>query len=771
MKQIEIIITDPNGVEFDVTGRIAEISTLQEGTEEDLLEFIHGDIDLELNDRDGEVEKFFRGAGVDDEFIVRIYRETGDRRRKWDVAFGGVLDIPHSLTYHRKDQMVSVQVFSYTKKLERGDADAVKRDIGAVTGTVTADSRIVTVSSTTDLVVGDLISLEDIDNREENTIASVDSSTQITCVDQFTNAYTDDTFTLESPYYRNKSIEFLAGELFDAAGIDDYDISIFERLAEWPVRTAMNVAGMDAPLGAVWSIVEVNGQIAVDVTQNRSTEDSELFVADNPIDGFSSGGAQTERYYDWRPYTNTEPGTILQGPRWDTGQIAPDHGNGIKYQLVMDVVLAGATTLYLIDADVGVGSPVATIDSYSTGGATEGYDMAALEYDPVNDYVWISYQQGNGGTEGLKIYDVSGATLSASLLSTAGSFRCVNRPREKGKEIISWMTFKEYNAPTLRVFSLDESDTTQLGQIASQTVPAGLNIWTLRLYGDYLVGMYSGGSKTRIRVWSTTITKAEQKGIEPFDTVADYVVSNDAAPIGRFAVQVGWLEPPGWTATNLFPDAAAAVIGNYLTVFTLAEDRDILVGCAAGQDFFVLSPYFDGVLDYANFEGLSCAAALRELAATTAAYTTVDRYQTGYLKSRLGTALQQIPEDLTVPLERTSYPVTDWYKDSIKITGEDIDGNKIEEIVGEAGESARRLDVTGSLIQSDSIAAALGTAYYEFLSRAREEEHVEVRENGRLIRPLDHVILDDRTYLVVEVESDIQAERQQLRLIQFIEVE
>ena len=91
MRAVSVIITDPNGTELDATGRIEEVTRLSEGAEEDLLDFTHGDMDMELSDPDGAVEKFFLGATPDDEYSVTVHRETGKRRPKWELVWAGVV--------------------------------------------------------------------------------------------------------------------------------------------------------------------------------------------------------------------------------------------------------------------------------------------------------------------------------------------------------------------------------------------------------------------------------------------------------------------------------------------------------------------------------------------------------------------------------------------------------------------------------------------------------------------------------------------------------
>jgi len=723
MKTLSVIFTDPNGVELDVTGRIEDVSRLSEGTEEDVLDFTHGDMDFDLADQDGEVEKFFLGAEPNDEYTVKVYRETGKRRPKWDLVWAGLIDLPWSLKYDRKDKTASVQVFSHTKLLERGDADSIKRDEGTQTASITSGAAVMSsLTDTSMLQTGDTVSLVDSNNNEEGVIQSIDSATQITLEDDFTNTFAAAAFTLETPYYRDKSIAFLADLIFTEASIPDYEVSITERLAGYPVETKMSVDGIPDPSLAIRSIVEQLGQIVITYLSGNEQ------VADNPRDGWVDGSAKNNGNGDWRPYLTTEP-TVLAAPSAkDEGLIAWDHTNGIYYDLeeiiTADTPVPGTdrTQLYL-RAD---GVQLVEVDTWTSALGLSGYDIAKLEYDDVNDFVWISYKRDAGAAH-LKIYDAGGASLGSDI-GDAGSLRCIRS--------LGFMAFLDYEGTTLTFYSLATATKTAIETINTITVPAGLIMWTLKHFGDHIVALYHTGSETRARVW-TIDTNA--KGVERWGQVADYRVSS-----------------------------LRSNFGNFLSVFSEAT-HDIMVGCAAGNDYFVLSPYFDGVVDYADFQGQSCASAMSELAMASAAMFTVDQYRVGFIKSRLGDPLQQVPDTLDTPLERKSRPVSDWYRGSVRITGEDPDGNEIDETAGAAGDSARRLSISGSLIFNESLALAIANIYYDLLGRVRSEEQVEIREGLRVIRPLDQVILDDVTYLVVSTESALGDERQELRLIEFAE--
>lgn len=720
MKALLVKLTDPNGVTLDLTGRLGEINTLTEGTEDNLLDFVHGDIDLELNDYDGAIEALLAGATAADEYTVDIYRETALRRPKWDLVFSGLLDLPGSVTYDRKDKRVSLQVFANTKLLERGDADSIKRDIGSQTGNATASGFTVTaLSDTSDLQIGDTIRLESTTAYEENTVASIDSSSQITCSDAWSNSFTAATFTLETPYYRRRSIEYLADLLFTEAGISAYDISIDERLSGYPIRTAVNIDGV--PVDTLRSITDAANYIKMTyATENRA-------IAQNCKDGFADGGAHTDGQGDWRPYMDTEPSTIRTYPSGaDDGQAAFDHTNSHYYDFRIATTDVGGgnfrTDLYLRkDA-----ADLAIIDTYTN--VSVGYAIACLEYDVVNDEVWVSFERSDSSYEELAIYSTAGVS-SVSDFGDAGQLRSIAS--------LNLMAWHSYNSTTLTFYDL-----TTRNVVRTMTCPRYLLLWTMKHYGDYLVALYHQGVSTRVIIYSTN----------DFSTVADYKVS-DVRDDTSSRSRNGY--------------------GNFLAVYTFPStrpaDADIVVGCAGSTDYFVLSPYFDGVVDYADFTGQSCSAALTDLATACGAFVTVDQYRHGYLKSRLGDALQQVPDTLSTPLERTTYPISDWYKDSVRVTGEDSGGSSIEVFAGDRGESARRLEIGGALIYNESLATAIGNLYYDLLSRVRSEERVEVREGSRLLRPLDQAILDDVTYLVVSSESDIQAERQQLRLVEFVE--
>ena len=156
----------------------------------------------------------------------------------------GTLDVPWSIHIDRRDHLVSLQVFSFSKILEGVSAETVKRTVTGRTGTVSIGSKVVTVSSTTDLAPNDLIELDDGTTQEEQTIAEVVSATRVDTVVAWTNAFSADTLTLLTPFYRFKTIEFLLNELFDAATIPDRVYELVGEINASLIVSALNEAGL-----------------------------------------------------------------------------------------------------------------------------------------------------------------------------------------------------------------------------------------------------------------------------------------------------------------------------------------------------------------------------------------------------------------------------------------------------------------------------------------------------------------------------------------------
>ncbi|HOC18432.1 MAG TPA: hypothetical protein PKK95_09200, partial [Vicinamibacterales bacterium] len=327
LRQFRVTLTTPDGLVHDLTDRtdLDSFGQITEELEEDLGLLTHSDMDVEFFDEDGVVSGLLEGAVRGQVFELVVERETGLAEPQWKRVFAGVLDVPGSIHQTEGAGTVSLQVFAYSKLLELHSAEAVRRTVEDRTGTVSAGSRTVTVSDTTDLAAGDEITLDGGGESETQTIRTVDSSTQVTTLETWTNAFTAAPLTLETPYYRSQSVTTLAGRLAAEAGLTDVHVDIAQQLAELPFPTDMNDTGL--PSGSPAGLLERSSDIAVYAGGNR-------YDAADQQSGFTGAGADTVKC-DWRPYALTEPATLRAASGSDTGGRAWDYAGGDYYELAL----------------------------------------------------------------------------------------------------------------------------------------------------------------------------------------------------------------------------------------------------------------------------------------------------------------------------------------------------------------------------------------------------------------------------------------------------
>ena len=292
-----------------MTSRLIEgdIGTIEEATEEDLLETTHGDVTLTLNNQDGAIERFFARIKPADTYEVIIDRLRPERRRmKRDRLFGGVLDLPWSLTYDRTEKTAEVRAFSYSKLLERTSGEGVKRVITGrtLTSPTSTSSSVVNVSSTTDIERDDEIEISNDTTTETQIVRRITSATQLEIVAAgWANVFaTGETVKVNTPYLRNKGIDYLADQLFAKAGIRTRVLQAERPIATFPIPTPLstkNLAIDGAGNIESFRVLSVKGgKIAGWGSANRKTMPT-------PTGEWTDDGAESARI-DWTVWRTRE---------------------------------------------------------------------------------------------------------------------------------------------------------------------------------------------------------------------------------------------------------------------------------------------------------------------------------------------------------------------------------------------------------------------------------------------------------------------------------
>jgi len=690
---------------------------------------------MQLADEDGAVSQFFSGVEASDEYEVIVERYTGARRNKWERIFGGILDLPWSIRINHRARQINLQAFSYSKLLERASAEGIKRSLDGLTGSVTAASKVVTMSSTTDVLAGDKIRLRDNTNDEEQTIAKVLTGTTVQTIAAWDNTFPALTpLTVETPYYRDKGLQFLADALFTAAGIASRAVSFLTPLAPFPVATPMNTTTYprDVDTGVVVdprSFTQRGAVMDVRMTDDGPTD--RRAESPGPADAWTSfivGALRT--ISDWTPYLDAEPAAFPDNGSFlldDGQQHASDHTANLLYDL-----REGGTKFDLYSLLVGGGGiGGSTLLTTPFTSVTGNQCNRGIDVDPVTGEVWVSCtgRTGDAGDkDSVKVWD--GAVLSTIETAFSGQVRYLRR--------LSLVAIHEYDPGTANGHNPKETmrlyDAASRALVKTIAVPQNLWAWSLRVWeteeGNRIAGLYTLLGTTRLRIWDPTWTQ-----------IADYQVADNAS---------------GIAGTHAF-----------LSVFTDTGGKEMLVGSAGGQ-FFVVAKGYAGVIPYADFAGMSTAAGLRELAIPSLCYVEVDHYKSGTMRGRTSrneeARSQAIPID--EPFERVSWPISEFYRTSATITGTDSSGGKIEETAGDTGDSAHRLELEGKLIQTGGLAEAVAQEYVSVLSVPRRQEELTFAETGQLVSAGDYLDFDGALWLVVEANLDTQTRRITARVVE-----
>jgi hypothetical protein len=712
-KQIVAILTSPTGAEFDITRRIRldGLGRITEGAEEEILQLTHGDMTLTLDDRDDLIKGLLDGAQASDRWEIVILSETGRAHGlKWDRLFAGVLDLPWSVQMNPREREITLQVFSYSKDLERTSATGIGRSVVGRTITIAAASKSATLNSTTDLFRGDLITARAGSTEEQFVVDRVDSGTVLRVKEAAKNTFTAADLALDTYFHREKTSAYLVGAVCDAAAVAGRSIALNRDLAPFPVAHPIAAHGLGIVTHPA-SLVQQTGKV---VATFQVADETKRKETTGPTAAWTDGATSNVPQGDWRPYLITEPGTILAsalGGNFDDGRMAWDHTGSHVYHNEHQNSGSPAflNSIHLIRDGVDVGT--------WGGGAADpdDVDMAGFDFDPVNGRVWGS-TTNTLGVRAVRYY-IHGSGFSTFDAGRSGALRCC-RPINK-LVLLDDVTGK------LRFYDL-----TTLALDREITPPDGtVLLWTLRAWDSFLAYLLTRADGTYVAIHDAST-------LEP---LAVYRVSSKVASAGFNA--------------------------GFLTVFTLADGRNVGIGYA-GEEWLVLSRRLDGVVSYADFTGLSCAGALKDLAVASLAYFDADRYGTVSVTQR--PTLADAPAALTItdPLERTSRPIWEFFRTACKVTGRDSLGVEFDVIQGDAGGSAKMLTIDAALISTPGMASAVALFYASYLNRVVRQEDLRIDEPEELVRVLDVVAFDDRRWLVTEVQTNTRDREQSLRLFE-----
>lgn len=718
LRAYRCVITDPDGTELDVSDRLdfSELGTISLSPEDDLGIMTHGDMSLSLDNQDGAIEAYFSNAATDVVYEIRLERQVGGG--DWKRMFGGVLDVATSLAYDDKNKTCEIDAYSYSKVLERTPADTIHRTISDKTGTITSGTKAMTISGdATDLIAGDSIRIDNLGGvYQELVVDRVISATSITVTTEADHSFSSCPVFCLTPFYRDKSPSYLTGLIAAETGMEEPP-HINADLASFPIAVPLSTNGLArqrVPCSLVPTGTDIRATFVSGDDTNRRT------LAD-PTDVWTAGSASNTPEGDWTPYLTSEPGAIKASSLNDTrdiGLMAWDHTNSRVYYLQEQTTGSPSflRTLHLFRDSTDLGQ-------CSTGPDSDFFDSKHLEYDPVNDYVWISFQR-NDGLGGLT-KRIRRCTNPGSAGAGAGTFvdfsttqvgelRCC-RPQ-------NLMVFFDYADDTLKLYDLTSST------LSRTITPEGsaVLVWTIRSWGPWFAFLYSAFDGTYFSAYDTT----------SWLLVADYLVSPLQSANGNV----------------------------HLTTVNFNGSYSVGVGFAGGE-WFILSKRYDGVIAYANFESKSCAAGMREIAVVTASILNVDAFKQMSLIPRAYVGMGDAVADLAPPFEQSRKPIGDIYRASVTVRGKGPDDKDIEITAGFTGDSARRLEIESDFVTTGGVASSTAWATQAFLSSVGTQIDATIEDDGTPIAPFDRVTLNGSAYAVYKIETDLESHEHNVTLL------
>lgn len=750
-KQFNVYLVTPTGVTLDITARLTKggLGTITEAAEEDFLILTHSDQTLALDDRDGYIRGLLDGAATTDRWELVVERETGKRQPKWERAFAGVLDLPWSVGYDPETREAKMQVFSYSKTLERTTAETVRRNITGVTGSVTVGSATVTLTSTTGLQSGDVVQLTKAADgaTESQTVKSVDSATVVTCTATWGNTFASGSpMELLTPYHRNRDPLLTVADLFTAAGVMSQNVSISPVTGAPAIPVPMNGNG---GRGLIRSLVPVT---AANLLNLRLTTDVTRFKAPECRTGFIVDTATTTAQGDWTPYTPTEPATILTTTGAGGSPTVDRGGIGWKYPYTAALWWwpTGYTDVSNSYCDVlrQDGTLLAQVD---TIGNTNGYSIVAGEWVPSDSGVWVYFHRGGNSTVGKlrRVDSGTGAVSDVSLLNTG---------------------IPRYSVQTDRVYTWDTNGDGKFSDpgtgILREWLPTGARNLTRSIDLSGYIGRGQG------YLWAARIVDTGG---------AKYMLLPYISPRPYSTLARGWLlvlDLNNLTVVQNIKVGSRQVDHVQGTVY-----QDSLRGCqvyaanysresgsgltgVAVSDWVAAAPCYAGVIPYADLSGKSVAGGLKELAVCCGAFMDVDVYNTGRFLPR-GALERQAPVAILSGLvNRKDRQIWEFYRTSVEVSGRDEAGTDFTVVAGDQAKGALRTSVSSNLVTTPTMAAAVAGIYAAYLSQARAQADVTQPELDELLKAWDVVELDDGNWFITQVRTNLEAETQDLRLFQ-----
>jgi len=704
-------VTPPSGDAVDVSHllEIGDMGAVSWEPETDLAVMAHGDLSLSFRTNTGEVEALLSNAQPGDLYEVILEGEMPDGTG-WERIFGGVMDVPYSLVYDDKALKASVQCYSFSKLLERNSAEPIKRTLATKTASITAATRtlVFLTGETADLVPGDVVRLLGSTGvSEEFTIDKITSTSQAITTRAANSTFSSALVSVLTQFHHDKTPAYLLGLVAAQCGLELDASDLSADVATFPVATPITLEGLNVTEVPA-SIVPTGSTVSVTY---QAADETKRKISATPSTAWTDGATSNTPQGDWTPYLLSEPASIMAsslGGPLDQGASAWDHTNSHVFRIFTEST--GSPTfltrlhVYRDSTDLG------QFHSIPDG---ESFLYQSIEYDPVNDRVWVSS------------YDSLGVRKFSWIPAAGGAYTSFDSTRSGRLRLC-----RLHNALILVddvTTAMRFYDLTTFALVREIVFTGGAPIgWTIRAWDNWLVFLYEQNAITHVAIYDTT----------------------------------------NWTFVAAYTLSPSVRTFRFLTVQTLASGRRVGVAFAGGE-WFVLSLRYDGVVRYADFDGASCGAAASGLAIVTNSIVDVDNFKTLSLRHRLKLGTGEVIADLNAPFGQMRRQVSELYRASVSVKGKSPSGVDIFVIAGATGDSARRLEIESKLANTVGMAVATAVATFQFVGAVRSQFDVKVRVTAPL-RFGDRVSSGGKNLFAYKGSRDIERDLYDLTLLEVV---
>lgn len=739
---------------IDLSRRLLKdgLGAINRAMERDLLSFRTGDVTFDFDNPDGVMDEVFALMEPTDRWMIRL-KYSGIE------MFNGIVIGKGSVTYHRKERSCTVSAYGPSKILDLASAESVKRTFSAMslTANPAPGATSVTMNTTSGLLAGDVIHLTKADQTqsEDVTIRLVASGTQLTLKTGLVADYDiGDVVTVKTPFHRMRSIKDLATLLFAAAGVPVAEYLTTRSGFGAVGPTPMSAAGIPSGLTFVCPGCErqVGSSTRIYATQQSGGVGGTYYLDITRPDGsWTQEDSSIRAWMDWSRYRRQKDGpptVILRLPDGtDQASRGSAHGTAVDDRGATKILYCVNPSLNRIESNTTTDGltwtgwvNVAALPISVNGSAT------GLEYDPKRNGLYLHVYQTATTRHYAYFYDITGASFTLLEQDLTAPFLVPHAFRYI-PELDYTIALRGDPRISINTFGTSSELVAYRGtqQIFSRVIPTT----TAWVHGGGDPGAVPWNHATHSaryingRVYMLVYADKEMQLISSDDDFQTYVMKPVASP-----------------TTSLLSTYPSRVADAY--IMWLFSDT----GAGSNKAFQIAAPFYAGVINYADFTGMTVGEALSALALVANCFFWVDDSLSGHFVAR-----DLLPADFEeiLPLfldyeEDLHWEETRGYA---QVRGTGTDGVAIDEGAGNLALGNDKFEVNSDFVPNKAFAYSLASNLADFYSVRRAVLRGQVDDvRGRIYRPWDRVYVGGRRFMVYESNHDLIARAVELELVE-----